>query len=200
MRPIAKEKILMLKIIKKAILIVSLLSTIGLIGCDNKKRVLQERLDQLKMQRSISRHKLDGVEQTISSLQDELNNLTEKLQTRRSGIATYMNDHKAAIACMAAVGYSLGKDNVFSDEVNDIISAGAGLCVLAVILNPKFRSEVSAAVDELSRADADIKNFQAEINSIKPKIDAERRELTNEKSTFDALSEEIQRVESELAK
>ena len=127
----------------KTVFIVVLMSVIGNRGCDGKRKALRERLDQLRLQRDISKHKVEGIERTISSLQDELNASTENLRTRRSAVAEYMNDHKTAIECMAAVGYSLGRDNVFSDEVNDIIRAGAIVCGL-LMLDEQFRSEVAS--------------------------------------------------------
>jgi chromosome segregation ATPase len=169
-----------------------------LTACDESTAIL-DKIKQAESQQALSQQRMEGLKQKLSSLQNQSNDLAKRLRTRNSEIADYMSNHKVAIACMVAAGYKLRGSNMFSEEVENIISLGTVGCFLG-LLSDDFRQEVVDVIAELERADTDIKNLQSQIDAIKPKMEIEKTSLAIEKAEFDSLSKKIQELQAELAK
>ncbi|HSE15609.1 MAG TPA: hypothetical protein VLB46_01065 [Pyrinomonadaceae bacterium] len=178
-----------------------LLLLIGLFvltGC--KKWQIEADLKRLSAQQGTSQQELNRFDNAISSLRDEASQVEAQIRTRNSQTGAYLKNHVLAVTCMAAVGYSVGKDNLFSDEVNDMINAGTFVCVAAAILSEDFRNEVAQVVGTLERTSKEIKGLQNELASVRSKLAAELEARAAEQKRYDDLAQKIRSLRAELAK
>ena len=105
-----------------------------------------------------------------------------------------------AIVCMASVGYSLGTDNVFSDDVNKMINLGTAICIAGVLLSEDFGNEVASVVQELETASTEIKQLEAQVVAIRPKLNSALTNRNAQQTELNAIKEKMETLRIELRK
>lgn len=187
--------------VRKVRLALTLAVVTTLVGCNEwKRQSIASQIKDLTQQQELANKKLTDRNQAISFLQNESSKLAGKLRARRSEVLEYLSNHKLAVGCMAATGYILNGENVFSKDVDEMIAGGALICGGMILFSDSFRQEIDDVIAELEQADVDVKSFQSQIDSIKPKMEAETSALASETAELDALTEKIRGLQSELDK
>lgn len=186
--------------VKTFFLVIALLGVTGLTGCPIiRKNQIRTELEKLEPQKATSERRLNEINQKINALQNDARSLQAGIKNQSSRTLSYMKEHIVAVACMASVGYSIGKDNLFSKEVNDIINTSSVLCILGVIFSEDFRNEVSVVVDTINKSDEDIKAWQSGIKNLNATIAAGYEIRKKEEAVYDSLAEKVKSLKSELA-
>jgi peptidoglycan hydrolase CwlO-like protein len=181
------------------IALVLLLSAIVVAGgASCRESSLRAQIKELESQQVDSQQKLKGFAQRATDLQNQYRGLASRRQARNSQTVAYMKEHALAITCMAAAGYSLGRDNLFNDKVNEMINLGTALCFVGVIASEDFGREMAGVVDELDRASAEIKGLEAQMVALNPKVEAATKVWADEKARYEALTAKIEPLASEL--
>lgn len=185
---------------KKLTCMALVLCVVLIAACRNGEEPrLKNEISEVTQQMAKTEQRIAASEQTILSLQNQARQIVEEINARKREVVGYMSEHKMAIGCMAAAGYSLGKDNLFSKEVNEFIAIGALLCTLAVLMDEKFQQEIISVIKELEQADADVKKQQSQLAAINAKISTEKNILLAEKTALDGLSEKHRNLQTQLA-
>jgi chromosome segregation ATPase len=182
--------------LRKTILIIFFAWLLALTGC--RKSQIESELKELNSKKALSQRKLDSYYNEYAALEKQSKELAVKAQIQRDQAAGLLKDNFMAVACMASVGYSLSKENLFWEEANQAINAGAVLCVAAAILSDVFRTQVTNLVAALEQSSNTIKNLETQIKSLKPEIDEKAQIWGDEKAVLDSLSTKIERLQTEL--
>jgi len=184
--------------LKKYLAVASLLICLAtLSGC--RKSQIESELKELEPQHALAQQQLDEADRAISSLQTRTNELATGIRNRNTQTGAYLKEHVLAVTCMAAVGYSVGTDNVFSDDVNKMINAGSLLCVVGVVFSEDFRNEVSAVVETLESSSKEIKEMRAELTSRGSELNAAKLARVPRKKQLDEINARIQSLQAELS-
>lgn len=165
-------------------------------GC--RASQIKSELKKLETQRASSEERLAEIDDDISTAQTEIKQIETQIQERSNATAAYMQEHVLAITCMAAVGYSVGDDNLFSDEVNDIISAGTFLCVAAAILSEDFRTEVAQVVETLDDASTEVKGLQSQLPPLRSRLTVALKSRSEEQQTLNEIDAKARTLQAEL--
>jgi septal ring factor EnvC (AmiA/AmiB activator) len=169
-------------------------------GCPYlRKKQIRAELEKLSPQKETSERKLSEIGQKLETLKSSAEELEKNIKNRANWTLSYMGQHKLAIACMASVGYSIGDDNLFSDDINEIVNTATVLCIGSVIFFEDFRNEVIEVVGTLEKSDKAIKDWQAQLERTN-KVIAEGVEIwEEEKAIYNDLSAQVEKLENELA-
>src|SRR5262249_43765702 len=158
--------------LRKTILIGSLIWVVALFGCSRKSQI-ESKLKQLNAQKGVSQQRLDMVEQKISSLQAQLNNLTNAYNANRNETLELMRNNPGKVVCGASGAVALSKGNIFSDEFKQLAAKFGLGCIGAYFIFPNFQKEVDAFIEEINNSSQRAKGLQAQLDSLRPKIDEE---------------------------
>ena len=165
-------------------------------GC--RAAQIESELKQLKTQRASSEKRLAEINGDISTVQTEIKQVEAAIRERGNATAAYMQEHVLAITCMAAVGYSVGEDNLFSDDVNKMINAGTFLCLAAAILSEDFRTEVAQVVGTLDEASTAVKNLQSQLPPLRSKLAVVLKSRSEEQQTLNEIVAKERTLQAEL--
>ena len=186
---------------KKLLIVAAAIGLTILFGCGlTRKGQIEAELKELRPQREMSQRRLDGWKQRIVSLQSQSNRLTNDLNANHNRTVALLRNNPGTVACIASGAVALSDSNVFSDEVKDIGGKIGLVCLGFYIFSEDFQKTADALVNELNRASDRAEHLQSQLNSLKPKIEADTRAWQTEKKLFDELSTKIAELESELVK
>lgn len=179
--------------------VVLLMSLAVLTGCKAwQQRSLRAQIQETETQKAASQQKIKMFADNVSAVQSQARSLENRIQARQSQTRAYMRDHPLAVTCMAAVGYTVASDNLFSAEVNQMINTGTVLCLAGMIFGESFGDEVAQVVAEIERSSDEVKSLQSQVAALRPKIAAETAVWREEKNSYEALETKIAGLEREL--
>ncbi|HYY96605.1 MAG TPA: hypothetical protein VE713_19020 [Pyrinomonadaceae bacterium] len=161
---------------------------------------IRSQLKDLGTQKEASQQKLDGLNQKVTSLRDQSNKLANDLRANRNKTMALIRDNPGIVACIASGAVAMSEGNAFSDDIKQMGGAIGLGCLGLYLFSQDFQKSVDNFKEQLDRASELEKSLQSQMDSLKPKLDAETRSWQIEKKSFDELSEKIAALESEMEK
>jgi chromosome segregation ATPase len=165
---------------------------------ETRRQVIISSIKQLEQQMDLSSQRMLGIQQKISNLELQQNQLETEIRTHHGKVESFMMAHKVAIACMGAVGVGLDEKNQYSKDAKDIAGAVTVACGIGFLSNNEFRKEIFFVIDQLTQADSYAKNLMGQIKAIQSQIYTENESLEKEKSEASRLASDIQKYQSQL--
>lgn len=163
-----------------------------------EKRKLENRLAELQAQRASIELRLTERRSGIAASERRLNDLRADLAKSNGETEAFLMDHKMATACIGAAAISLGEDNVYAEDVEEIAGWGTFFCMLA-LSEESFVAEVAAVADRLVQASEREKNLEAQMATIRSTLANERAAEQNDQAELDQIIASIDEVNGKLA-
>lgn len=176
-----------------------LISVFNSLGCNNFRiKEIKAELEKLESQKTISEKKLNEINGKILLFENDVKTFQSNIRKRSDWTLSYMKENAGTVACMASLGYSVGKDNLFSKDVNDLINAVSVVCAVVAIFSEDFRNNVVQVVNTIDESDKAIKTWLIQIEKINENLKIEYGFRDKEQEIYQSLNNEIKTLKNEL--
>lgn len=169
-------------------------------GCNSFRiKAIKTELENLEPKKAASEKRVNQLDEKILRLESDVKTLQSNIRKRADWTLSYMKENAGTVACMASVGYSIGKDNLFSEDVNEVINAASVVCAIITIFSEDFRNNVIQVVDAIDESDKAIKTWETQIAKINQNLKSEYGFRKQEQEIRQSLDTEIRALKTELA-
>lgn len=171
--------------------------SLALLACACGRRRLQDQLTALDGKRA-------SLVQVADERRNALRDATQNLDTRNSELSRYNDNvrsfilaHRIAAACIHASRSTWGENNAFSHDVSTATRFGTALCSVA-LLNAQFAQEVTRVADQLSEADAHVRQLKEQIAAAENEVASGRDQLERSEASLREIGAEIADVQQQM--
>lgn len=168
-------------------------------GCNSFRiKAIKADLENLEPKKTASEKRLNQINGNIRRMESDVKTFQTNVKKRADWTLSYLKENAGTVACMASVGYSIGEDNLFSEDVNDVINAASVVCAVVAIFSEDFRNNVIQVVDTVDESDKAIKTWETQIAKINQNLKNESDLRNQEQKIYQSLDNEIKALKSEL--
>lgn len=171
--------------------------SLALLACNGERRRLQTQLTALEEKRASLVQVADERRNTLRDATQDLDRRNGELSRYNDNVRSFIAAHRIAAACIHASRSTWGENNAFSHDVSTATRFGTALCSVG-LLNAQFAQEVTRVADQLSEADAHVRQLKEQIAAAEKEIASGRVELERSEASLREIGAEIVDVQQQV--
>jgi chromosome segregation ATPase len=155
-----------------------------------EERRRKSELEALEKRQAVLKQRIGEQKDAVSQSERRIPDLKHDLQQKKAETNAYIDQHELQVACAYAAQVASGEGE-YSEKTRNCARIASMYCALAM-LNPTFRRKVATVKQHVDEA-------EAEAQSLKKQILAERKKLKAERADLQSTQESIDHTASEIA-
>jgi len=170
---------------------------LSLLVCNCQKKRLQAQLTVLEQERASLSQRVEERRNRVRDTAQHLESLNSELATYNTNVHAFIVAHRVTAGCIQASRSTWGENNSFSRDVSMSTRLGAALCSVA-LLNAQFAAEVARVAEQLSEADAHVRQLKEQIAATERELASDRTELDRNEASAREIGAEIADVQQQM--